>query len=104
MGDGEKIGQVDFTLDEVEYTYRASAASEWTDISGIYFDWIEEVDTNVSYTSGKTFTTEDDGDKVGVILWFDSVLGIQYCLSMDSEADYTVLWYFPSSCSSQLSN
>jgi len=31
---------------------------------------------------------------VGVILWFDDVPGIQYCISMDPEADYTVLWFF----------
>jgi hypothetical protein len=93
MGAEEKIGQVDFTLDEIEYTYRASAASEWTDISGMYYEWSEEVETNVSYTTGKTFIAEDDDDKIGVILWFDAVPGIQYSLSMDREADYTVLWF-----------
>ncbi len=93
LGDEEKIAQVDFTLDEVEYTYRASAAAEWTDISGMYYEWTEEVETNVSYTTGKTFIAEDDDDKVGVILWFDAAPGIQYSLSMDSEADYTVLWF-----------
>ena len=93
MGDEEKIAQVDFTLDDIEYTYRASAASEWTDISGMYYEWIEEVDTSVSYTSGKTFIAEDDDDRVGVILWYDDVPGIQYSLSMDREADYTVLWF-----------
>ncbi len=93
MGDEEKIAQVDFTLDEIEYTYRASAAAEWTDISGMNYEWTEEVETNVSYTTGKTFIAEDDDDKVGVILWFDEVPGIQYSLSMDREADYTVLWF-----------
>ncbi len=93
MGDEEKIGQVDFTLDDIEYTYRASAAAEWTDISGMYYEWIEEVETNVSYTTGKTLIAEDDDDQVGVILWFDEAPGIQYSLSMDREADYTVLWF-----------
>ena len=59
----------------------------------MYYEWTEEVETNVSYTTGKTFIAEDDDDKVGVILWFDAAPGIQYSLSMDSEADYTVLWF-----------
>ncbi len=93
MGDEPKIAQVDFTLDGISYTYRASAAAEWTDISGMYYEWTEEVETNVSYTTGRTFIAEDGDDKVGVILWHDDLEGVQYSLSMETEADYTVLWF-----------
>lgn len=93
MSDEGKMAQVDFTLDGIGYTYRAMAAAEWTDISGMYFEWTEEVETDVSYNSGKTFIAEDGDTKVGVILWYDTVPGIQYSLSMDSDADYTVLWF-----------
>jgi hypothetical protein len=93
MGDEGKIAQVDFTLDDIGYNYRASAAAEWTDISGMYYDWTEEVDTDVSYCSGKTLIADDGDTIVGVILWYDAVPGIQYSLSMDSDADYTVLWF-----------
>lgn len=98
LGMEENIAQVDFTLDGIEYTYRARSAAEWTDISGSYLNWDEEVDTNVSYTVGKTFIAEDtqfpgeEPEKVGVILWFDAVHYIQYSLLMDREADFRVLW------------
>lgn len=93
MGEAADMAQVDFHLDGTEFTYRAAPAAEWTDISGMYYEWTEEIETDVSYCTGKTYLAEADGTKVGVILWFDQVPGIQYSLSMNSDADYTVLWF-----------
>ena len=98
LGMEENIAQVDFTLDGIAYTYRARAAAEWTDISGSYINWDEDVDTNVGYAVGKTFIAEDiqfpgdEPENVGLILWFDAVHNIQYSLHMNREADYRVLW------------
>lgn len=93
LEDASDIAQVDFSLDGIPFIYRAASAAKFTDISGMNYDWTEEIETDVSYCAGKTFMADANGTKVGVILWYDAAPGIQYSLSTDSDADYTLLWF-----------
>lgn len=80
-----QIGQVQYTLDQVEYCYRASAGQE--DISGVYGPF-EEITTNllVDHSAGsceiKIQFTVDGG---AVANW--KIDNLQYSLSADTITD-----------------
>ena len=82
------IAQMKFSLDGKEYNYRAMSASEYSDISGMYYEWTETEPTNlggliaeVSYIPGEQ----------GIITWYDVVPGLLYSLSVDSGASADLL-------------
>ena len=79
------IAQVKFSLDGKEYCYRACATGEFeaVDISGLYYEWSENVDIEVGYCAGKMYTREG----IGVVTWLDIALGINYTLSCDTDAN-----------------
>lgn len=111
------MGEVQFTVDGIAYTYRVSEATAFEDISGMYveFDATEEVSMGIvpigedgtcpcgpdaaCEACDEDFCTcrEVDGElritegAEGVALWFDEANGRMYSLSMASNADMMVL-------------
>jgi hypothetical protein len=82
------IAQMKFTQDGKAYNYRVMSATDYSDISGMYYDWKEVEPTNVggiiaeaSYIPGEQ----------GIINWYDVVPGLLYSLSVDSGASLEVL-------------
>lgn len=82
------IGQMDFTLDGKEYTYRTTtAALDVTELSGMYFTAATESDAKVSYAKGKILT---EGN-TSVLYWEDIVPGVRYTLTCTDCADPSIL-------------
>ena len=83
-GDGKKIAQAVFTKNGVTYTYRIRpTATSFEDISGAYFDWGITKNIKVSYNSGEVRYNKDEQ---GVILWYDIVPGLMYCIYADNNS------------------
>lgn len=77
------VGSVSFSLDNQVYLYRAKAAEESEDISGLYFDFTSlEESTLGDYDC--VIEYNDDGP--GYCRWFDEAAGITYSVSVDTGA------------------
>lgn len=79
----DKLAQMDYSLDDKIWVYRMQAADEFTDISGMYYDWADVADDKVLGMDAKSYSYvggeyEDD---VQVINWYDAVPGVMYSLS-----------------------
>lgn len=75
--------ETDFTLDSVEYFFRAQPTGETSayDISGLYFTWTEQkTDAAVAGRAASVFTCAD----AGYVMWLDVVPGINYNLGSAS--------------------
>lgn len=87
MVSGEDVmGDLRFTAEGVRYCYRIAPAAEFTDISGLYYDWTIEDEDSVSYCDAATkrVITEDEGT-IDLVLWFDVVPGVMYSLSAQAD-------------------
>lgn len=93
MTDGT-MAELQFNYDGNDWTYRAQPAAEFTDISGMYYEWNEESDGEVSGRAAKFYAysdasedaeTIDDVNYVMVVNWFDAVPGIMYSLSAEGK-------------------
>ena len=82
-GDGKPIAQAKFTENSVEHIYRIRPATALEDISGAYYDWSTIENIEVSYCSGEVRYKEG---KQGIILWYDVVPGLMYCVFTDNGA------------------
>lgn len=83
-----KLGEMQFTLNGVEFNARIKSVGEWEDLSGIYVTWDSTEDCEISYCSGKLMTGKLDGKTVELVEWFDIVPGVMYSLSCsDTDLD-----------------
>ena len=82
------IAQMSFTMDGKNYNYRVMSATEYSDISGMYYDWNTVDVTNVN---GIIAEASYNPGEQGVITWFDVVSGLVYSLSVESGASTDVL-------------
>lgn len=89
IGSGmDMLGQMDFTLNGKEYTYRATYKEmDPTSLSGMYFTKATEAPATVKRNDGK-FITED---KSTVLFWEDRVPGVSYTLTCKECDDPAVL-------------
>lgn len=83
-----KTAQMSFVFDGDEYTYRIASNNEFTDISGMYYEWEETEETHVGYCDAKICWNDW---KEGVILWYDAVPGLMYSISQGVNANYNSL-------------
>ena len=81
----EGLGEMQFSLNDLEYTARIKAAAEFEDISGLFYDWTSEEDCKVSYCEGKVLEAPDGAKTVCACMWFDAVPGVMYSLSTSAE-------------------
>lgn len=86
----EKLAQMDYELDGMIFVYRMQMADEFTDISGMYYEWDNEEDGTVSNRDAKYYVHvgSDTEDSVQTVNWYDAVPGVMYSLSaMGSDLD-----------------
>lgn len=83
-GDGIALGEMDFTLDGMEYTARVSFSNVTDgieDISGMYYEWETEEETTVAGLKAVIMQASDEENTAEVVNWLDIVPGIVYSLS-----------------------
>lgn len=88
---GGKTAQMDFVWKGVECTARISGEPSFTDISGMYFSWKSEINTNVGRCAATVKLAEAGGSTIGVCLWYDTVPGLMCSVSVKSGATQELL-------------
>ena len=88
---GGKTAQMDFVWNGVECTARISGEPFFTDISGMYFSWKSEINTNVGRCDAVVKLAESGGSTTGVCMWYDTVPGLMCSVSVKSGATQELL-------------
>ena len=88
---GGKTAQMDFVWKGVECTARISGEPFFNDISGMYFSWKSEINTNVGRCAATVKLAEAGGSTTGVCLWYDTVPGLMCSVSMKNDATQELL-------------
>jgi len=86
----DSLAQMDFIWNKAECTARAEPSGETSlkDISGFYYNWKNSADVKVGYNEAKTnWTKDENGNSVGICIWWDAAPGIMYSVSMKSNAN-----------------
>lgn len=80
---GDNVGELEFSLGDSTYFFRAQKSGSLQDISGLYyfFDKTLELDTGVNFCNMQFI---EDGP--GYINWFDDENMITYCVTMEKGA------------------
>lgn len=87
LTDGDSpMGEMLFVLDDVECSYRAQAAGELVDISGVNYALELRETMDIGGNEGVIETYADEEASVGVALWYDDEAAITYSLAMMSDA------------------
>ena len=83
MNQDLSMEEMRFNLDGCEYTARVCPATstEIEDISGMYYDWDNVEETDVSDLSAQIMFADTEDGQAEVILWLDVVPGLSYSLS-----------------------
>lgn len=86
----EKMAQVTYQKDNIDWTYRIKASSEAEDISGMNYEWNVSEEGTVSgkkaiymgYSDAKEGSDFiDDVKYIQVVNWYDDLTGVSYSLS-----------------------
>ena len=82
-----KLAQMQYVLDDINWTYRMEPSDELMDISGMYYGWTED-DGDKGTVSGREavyygYLAPEDSDEESAQLvnWYDAVTGVAYSLS-----------------------
>ena len=77
-----QMAEMQFRLNGSECSARIQPAEEFTDISGMYYDWNRTDNCSIGRCEGK-LTSSSSGEKpVSCCLWYDQVPGLMYSLSV----------------------
>ena len=85
----DKTAQINFMWRNARCTCRVQPSSELElkDISGFYYTWKNEIDAQVGCNDAKVkWTTDENGESVGICIWWDAAPGIMYSVSMKKNA------------------
>lgn len=84
----ESLAEMDFDLDGMTYTARIQPDAEWTDISGMYYEWENtQEDITIGGRPAWEGRATDGEDTADLCLWFDAVPGLMYSLGTVGEGD-----------------
>lgn len=86
----DSLAQLDFVWNKAECTARAEPSGETSlkDISGFYYNWKNSTDVKVGYNNAKAnWTKDENGNSVGICIWWDAAPGIMYSVSMKNNAN-----------------
>ncbi|MCF0109742.1 MAG: hypothetical protein HUJ57_06715 [Erysipelotrichaceae bacterium] len=86
----DKVGEVRFTLDGKDYTYRAAKGDE-EDISGLYYDWKQNDDIHVNGHLGKLMGAEG----IANANWYDAENKINYSLNSETAGTELIMEVAP---------
>lgn len=87
---GDSLAQMDFVWNNAECTARAEPCGETSlkDISGFYYNWKNSAELKVGYNEAKAnWIKDENGNSVGICIWWDAAPGIMYSVSMKSNAN-----------------
>ena len=79
--ESEELGEMDCFVDGLAITARVKPAEDFEDISGAYYDWIDEEECDIGGCEGVLMTYADEDETVEVCLWFDAANGRMYSVS-----------------------
>ena len=79
--ESEGLGEMQFTLDGLEYNARIKSVADFEDISGMYYEWTVEDDCEIGWCKGKCYRYIGDEETVDLCMWCDIVPGVMYSLS-----------------------
>jgi len=83
-----ELGEVRFTLDSAKYnmTLRSQKLDEFTDISGMYYEWQSEYAESFGDYEGKlmNYNSAEEGD-IRMYLWYDADNKVMFSLSAQAE-------------------
>ncbi len=82
MLEEEQLAEMTFTWYELPYTARVKPADAFEDISGLYYDWPQELECVVGGRCKGVCRRATDGDvTVDNCLWYDEATGLMYSVS-----------------------
>ena len=81
VNDTEKLGEMRFTLNGIDFNTRIKGAGSFEDISGMNYKWEHEEEGSAHWHQEKLMQAKDGEKTVEVFLWHDVVPGIMYSLS-----------------------
>lgn len=83
-----KLAQMDFIWNEAECTARIKRDAESEDISGFYYNWLNETPCTVGANAGIVkWQITEVGEVVGICLWQNKASNLTYSVSMKKNAD-----------------
>ena len=77
-----KLAEMRFTLDGMECTARIQPVEEFTDISGMYYEWAQEEPCVIAFMQGLVKRATDEGKTIDLCLWHDADMGLMYSLAV----------------------
>ncbi len=81
VNDSEKLGEMRFRLNGIDFNARIKGAGSFEDISGMHYTWEHEEEGSAHWHQEKLMKGKDGDNTVEVFLWFDVVPGVMYSLS-----------------------
>ena len=86
MMESAQMGELSFTWEGLEYTARVAPAEAFEDISGMYYEWEQQVECTVGRGAGTCYRAQEEGLTIDLCLWYDDLTGLMYSLTT-SDAD-----------------
>ncbi|MBQ1640239.1 MAG: hypothetical protein II051_03225 [Lachnospiraceae bacterium] len=93
--EADKLAQVSYVMNDHDWTYRVQPTDGLQDISGMYYEWVAEEDTNVADCEAEIKAyVENNGDpdnlddmfSVQVLNWYDATEGATHSVSISGRA------------------
>lgn len=81
----DKLAQVVFTYENLQFTYRIKSATQLEDISGLYYSWDVQHDDKVKQLPAITKRHKASDQTIDLCQWYDVVPGITYSLSTSAK-------------------
>lgn len=77
----DALAEMQFTWNDLRYCARIKPATEFADISGMYYDWTNETPCQISWCVGVDRRYIGEDEAVDSSLWYDAVSGLMYSVS-----------------------
>jgi len=80
----DETAQMDFILNGVKYCARAQKSEEYSDISGMYYQWTSVTSAEINGCEAQVHIYEAEEENAGSVTWIDESVPMVYSLSADS--------------------
>lgn len=77
-----QMAEMQFRLNGSDCSARIQPEAEYTDISGMYYDWTNTENCSIGWCEGKLMSSSEGDKPVSCCLWYDHVPGLMYSLSV----------------------